>query len=140
MPIIQILQIDADNPHPNGDRASSRYGRVEMVTRQRDAEQTLHDRCCGTGTAYDTVVWGPIALNAGSSFQGRIRNVRITDQTGVYPWLVSLSVAPAARPIGFEPDADRLHDDIDSTTEGSDALRAASGCESDRSRCYLRDI
>ena len=50
------------------------------------------------GTAYDTVVWGPIALNAGSSFQGRIRNVRITDRTGVYDWSVSLSVAPADRP------------------------------------------
>ena len=101
--------IDADNPHPNGDRASSRYGRVEMVTRQRDAEQTLHDS--GNCTAYDTIVWGPIALNAGSSFQGRIRNVRITDQTGVYDWSVSLSVAPAARPTARFETTDALDDE-----------------------------
>ena len=73
----------------------------------------LNKRFMNCGTAYDTIVWGPIALNAGSSFQGRIRNVRITDQTGVYPWLVSLSVAPAddSRPTGIYRTIDALDDE-----------------------------
>ena len=61
-----------------------------MVTRQSNTTQTL------TGTpTINTIVWGPIALNANATFQGRIRNVRITDQTGVYDWAASLVVAPA---------------------------------------------
>ena len=52
--LIALTLTDANHPDPvqqyNGcrpasewDRAGSRYGRVEMVTRQRDAEQTLHE-------------------------------------------------------------------------------------------------
>ena len=97
-PYVDPLSVSTDNPHPNGDRSSSRYGRVEMVSRLSNVKQTLHESDSGdTDTDYvdyDTVVWGPLFLKKGNTFTGRIRNVRITDTTGVHNWEASLTFNP----------------------------------------------
>ena len=36
------------------------------------------------GEDYNTIVWGPLNLESGGTFKGKIRNVRITDTTDVY--------------------------------------------------------
>ena len=99
--------MDETLPHPNGDRLSSRYGRVEKVSVSKVVKgkgglstmltQSLHesDADADNGyTDYDTIVWGPLNLESGGTFKGRIRNVRITEITGVYNWLASFLLIP----------------------------------------------
>ena len=86
--------VDETRPHPNkGGNPSTPYGTVQMTRKPRNAEQTLEPDTEGTGL-YDTVVWGPLSLSEKGVFEGRIRNVRITDTTGVYDWTASLSFEP----------------------------------------------
>ena len=76
---------DADNPHPNGDNPRSRYGRVEnfrVSHNSGNVAQTVTD---------NVIMWGPLFLPAKGTLTADINNVRITDQTGVYPWTASLS-------------------------------------------------
>ena len=49
-----------------------------------------------TGTDYDTLIWGPLSLDAGKSVTGKIRNVRITDTVGEYTWDAYLLIPPLA--------------------------------------------
>ena len=56
------------------------------------------------GEDYDTIVWGPLFLQSGGTFKGRIRNVRITDQTGVYNWQASLGFSPDVRAPDLDDD------------------------------------
>ena len=83
--------VDDTRPHPNkGGNPSTPYGTVQMTRRPRNAEQTL----VPADGSYDTVVWGPLSFSEKGVFEGRIRNVRITDTTGVYDWTASLSFEP----------------------------------------------
>ena len=100
--------MDETLPHPNGDRSSSRYGRVEKVSVSKvvkgkgglsSVDQFLHESEAEAEADngyidYNTIVWGPLNLESGGTFKGRIRNVRITEITGVYNWLASLSFDP----------------------------------------------
>ena len=83
--------VDDTRPHPNrGGNPGVPYGTVQMTRRPANAIQTLVP---ATGD-YTTVVWGPLSLSTNGIFEGKIRNVRITETTGVYDWTASLSFEP----------------------------------------------
>ena len=87
-----------DRPHPNGDNASSRYGRVEMVSVSQKlcgARAILLTNLVTEGEDSTPLFGVRYLLKAKGTFQGRIRNVRITDERVCIIGLASLSVDPA---------------------------------------------
>ena len=88
---------ESELPHPNrGGGVRRSYGEVRIVSVSRnrsDVEQDLIDSSVPEGgLSYDTVVWGPLALEEGDTFKGEIERVRITEDTGVYDWSAHLEI------------------------------------------------
>ena len=82
-----------------GDDESSPAGEVEIVSKPTNVDLTLlvssgNEDSDTDYTDYNIIRWGPLSFSrAGATSKARIKNVRITGDTGVYPWTAYIRIA-----------------------------------------------